>query len=139
MSAAASALRAVDELYRRAVEEAPLVDDEWLAHWLSETADALGDRVDAVIARSVRTAARRARRLARYWSAHDPARLPDWRNGVDEVFGAAGWQPALAVARRGLELEPTPEAFLEVQERFRAVHFRPWMEGVSFEEYLESR
>jgi len=139
VSPAASLPAAVDELYRRAVEEPSVVDDAWLASWLDEIGAGLEPPVDPVIAKSIRTAARRAKRLARYWAGRDPSRLPDWRNGVDEVLGSAGWRPALALARRGLELDPTPEAFREVQERFRAVHFQPWMEGISFEEYLEGR
>ena len=139
MSIIGSLPAAVDELYRRAVEEPAAVDDACLASWLEEIATGLEPPVDPVIARSVRAAARRAKRLARYWAGRDPSRLPDWRNGVDEVLGSAGWQPALALARRGLELDPTPEAFREAQERFRAVHFQPWMDGVSFEEYLEGR
>jgi hypothetical protein len=139
VSAAAALLAAVDRLYRRAVEEAALVDDACLAGWLEDTAALLEPPVDRMMARQVRAAARRAARLARYWSRHDPDRLPDWRNGVDEVLGSAGWQPALAIARRGLELDPSPDAFREVQERFRAVHFRPWMEGITFEEYLKDR
>jgi hypothetical protein len=139
MSAARVVLAAIDELYRRAVEDPGTVDEAWLAAWLEDTSSLLEPPVDGVIARQLRTAARRGARLARYWSQADAAGLPDWRNGVDEALGSAGWRPALEVARRGLELEPTPEAFRDVQERFRAVHFRPWMEGISLEEYLEGR
>jgi hypothetical protein len=139
VSDAETLLGAIDDLYRCAVENPSMVDDEWLAQWLHETAALLEPPVDRVMARQVRTAARRARRLARYWDERDPNVLPDWRTGVDEALGGAAWQPALAIARRGLELEPSPEVFREVQERFRAVHFQPWMEDVCFEDYLKGR
>jgi hypothetical protein len=139
VSAAGLVLAAIDELYRCAVEAPETVDEAWLAVWLEDTGSLLEPPVDGVLAKQLRTAARRGARLARHWSQRDPGRLPDWRNGVDEALGSAGWRPALEVARRWLDLEPSPEAFREVKERFRAVHFQPWMEGISFEEYLEGR
>ena len=131
MSLAAS----VDELYRRAVLEPGEIDDHGLAGWLEEAA--LGGRVDRAAARALRKAARNAARLARYWADRDPAALPDWRNGVDEVLGASGWRPQLDLATAGLEAAPSPEAFEEVKRRFRAVHFAEWMEGLSFEEWSD--
>lgn len=140
MSVALGLLTAVEALYRRAVEEPESVGDEELAGWLAELATA-DPAMDGRFAGEAAKAARRARRIARYWSepGRDPARLPDWRNGVDEALGAAAWRPALAIARRGLEIAPDREIYGRVQELFRVVHFLPWMEGVSFEEYLADR
>ena len=132
---------AVDGLYRRAVESAVELDDAELGRWMEEIALHLDSPLTKAAARALRKAARNARRLARYWSydRHDPTRLPDWRNGVDEVLGGGGWNPQLALARHDLEGDPSPEAYAEVKRWFRAVHFAEWMEGVSFEEWLASR
>jgi hypothetical protein len=132
---AVSVVAAIDDLYRRAVEHPGSVDDESLAAWMSELAAALDPPVDKVYVREAGKAARRVRRLARYWAERDPESLPDWRNGVDEALGGSGWMPTLAVARHGLDVEPSEHLFELVKERHRAVHFQPWMEGVSFAEW----
>jgi hypothetical protein len=87
----------------------------------------------------MRRAIRTARKLAKYWTEHDPDRLPDWRNGVDEALGGQGWQAQLDIMRAALESGPDSELFAQVRQRHRAVHFSEWMEGVSYEEWLESR
>ncbi len=129
-------LGAVDGLYERAVTAPGTLDDHDLGRWMEDVAAAMEGRVDTAVARAVRKAARNARRLSRYWAQHDPGRLPEWRNGVDEVLGAAGWRPHLDLARRRLDVDPSPQAFDEVKRWFRAVHFTEWMEGVTFEEWL---
>jgi hypothetical protein len=136
-----SLIPAVEDLYRRAVLCAPDVDDEELARWIDDMASTFESRPDRQVGRAIRRAARNGGRIARYWRSGDrrPDRLPDWRNGVDEVLGGRGWQPHLDLARRELESAPSPEAFQAVKRWFRAVHFTPWMEGVSFEQWLEAR
>ena len=85
--------------------------------------------------------ARLAGRLARYWA--DPGRverLPaDWRQAVDAALGSTGWEPSLEVARMGLEAEPSPALFDEVRRRWPQVRFAPWMEGVTYQEWLAAR
>jgi hypothetical protein len=132
-------IAAVDALYERAVTAPGDLDDVELGSWLEDVSLEVEPPPPRTIVRSLRRAARNARRLARYWGSagHDPARLPDWRNGVDEVLGATGWRPHLDLARHRLAVEPGPEAFEAVRKWFRAVHFVEWMEGVSFEEWME--
>lgn len=141
MSQALALLDAIEDLYRRAVEDSEGIGDEALAGWLEGAVSAMDAPPDRVTAREAAKAARRARRVARYWSVpdRDGSHLPDWRNGVDEALGAAAWRPSLEIARRGLEIDPGPEVYAVVQDLFRIVHFQPWMEGVSFEEYLAGR
>ncbi len=129
----------VDALYEMAVFDPASIDDAELARWLEDVAFFIEGRVDKVTAKALRKAARNARRLARYWGGddRDPGRLPDWRNGVDEVLGGAGWRPHLDLARAELAADPSPEAFDAVKHWFRAVHFTEWMDGVSFEEWVE--
>ena len=133
-------IASLDALYERAVLDPDSIDDAELARWLDEIAFVLDGRIDRATAKPLRKAARNARRLARYWGGDggDPQRLPDWRNGVDEVLGGAGWRPHLDLARAELGAAPTPAAFEEVKHWFRAVHFSEWMEDVTFDEWLES-
>lgn len=138
MSAVAAAAL-VDDLWERAVTAPLTLDESTLAGWLSEASALLGDRVPKEPGRILRKAVRLARKLAAYWQAHDPTTLPDWRNGVDEALGALGWEPQLDLARWSLHEAPDAESFDEVKRRFRAVHFTPWMEGVSYEEWLQGR
>ena len=136
----AGLVESIDALYELAVSEPSSIDDAELARWLEDVAFGLEGRIEKTTARALRKAARNARRLARYWSDgdHDSGRLPDWRNGVDEVLGGAGWRPHLDLARAELAASPTATAFDEVKHWFRAVHFTEWMDGVTFEEWLET-
>jgi hypothetical protein len=132
---------AMDALLERAAATPSSCDDELLAAWLQETLGALEPPVERALAREVRRAARLAGRLARYWA--DPARAAqrpaDWRQAVDAALGSTGWEPSLEVARLGLEQAPSPALFEEVRRRWRQVHFAPWQEGVTYEEWLAGR
>jgi hypothetical protein len=97
------------------------------------------EEVPRPVARELRRGSRQARKLARYWegAAAGGRRVPDdWRGAVDEALGGRGWAPSLEVARHGLAAAPSPELFEEVKARFRVVHFRPWMEGLGYDEWL---
>jgi len=131
----------MDSLFERAAADPSAGADEFLAAWLEEVLSAVQPPVDKELARQARRAARLAARLARYWA--DPERAPrrpaDWRQAVDAALGSRGWEPSLEVARRGLEVEPSPALFEEVRRRWRQVHFAPWMEGVTYQEWLRER
>ena len=98
-----------------------------------------GPGMAKAVLRQVRKVLRLTGRLARYWDDPDRnLRLPaDWRLAVDEALGSRGWEPALAVALIGLDAEPSPELYAEVQQRWRQVRFEPWMEGVSYAQWRE--
>jgi len=129
----------VDDLWRVAIEDPAVVDDAMLAEWLAEASTAFEPPMPKEPGAVLRKAVRLARKLARYWDEHDATALPEWRNGVDEALGAFGWEPQLDLVRWSLEEMPDAATFDAVKERFRAVHFTPWMEGVSFEEWLVER
>ena len=130
---ALDAVRLVDDLYRRAVEDPSAIDDPVLAEWMEQAAETVqGDREQA---KALRRAVRTARKLARYWSDRDTT-LPDWRNGVDEALGGRGWAAQLELALNGLDTVPDPELFEEARRLHRSVTFTEWMEGVSYEEWL---
>ncbi|MFH1331231.1 MAG: hypothetical protein ABIJ48_11335 [Actinomycetota bacterium] len=132
---------AIDALYERTAADPAASGDESLGAWLQDTLGGLEPPVDKALAREVRRAARLAGRLARYWA--DPERassLPaDWRQAVDAALGSTGWEPSLEVARLGLSQEPSAALFEEVRQRWRQVHFAPWMEGVAYQEWLAAR
>ena len=112
-----------------------------LGAWLQDLLGGLEPPVDKALAREVRRAARLAGRLARYWAGPGAGpRLPaDWRQAVDAALGSTGWEPSLEVARLGLAQDPSPALFEEVRQRWRQVHFAPWMEGVTYQEWLSAR
>ncbi len=131
---------AVDGLYERTVADPQGCSDDVLSEWLEGTLGSV-EPPSGRLAREVRRAARLAARLARYWT--DPrhyGRVPaDWRVAVDEALGSRGWAPALTVAGIGLAEEPSPELFEQVQRRWRQVHFEPYLEGITYEEWLAER
>ncbi|MBM3695911.1 MAG: hypothetical protein FJW79_08270 [Actinobacteria bacterium] len=141
MSGHLGVVAAIDALFERVAADPGACGDEMLSTWLQDTLGGLEPPVDRALAREVRRAARLAGRLARYWN--DPeraARLPaDWRQAVDAALGSTGWAPSLQAALLGLESEPSAALFEEVRRRWPQVHFAPWMEGVTFEEWRAAR
>lgn len=132
-----AAARWVDDLYRRAVQEPDGIDDVNLGDWMAEAGELVG-AADKSTRRILRRVVRDARKLAAYWASRDSSGLPDWRNGIDEALGARGWEPQLDLVAAALAADPSPELFEEMRDRYRAVHFQPWMDGVSFEEWMQS-
>ena len=127
----------IDELYQRAVQDPESIGEPFLVEWMERMAEATAH--DRQHAKAIRRALRTSRKLAVYWAERDPARLPDWRHGVDEVLGGRGWQAQLDIVMSALKAAPDPHLFDEAKERSRAVHFTEWMEGVSYEEWLRER
>lgn len=125
----------VDALYERAVVDPDGIDDHTLADWMEQAGETVGYDRDQV--KALRKVVRQARKLAAAHSGR-PGGFPDWRNGVDEILGARGWEPHLDLARRQLDLDPSPETFVAVKAWHRAVHFTEWMEGVGFGEWRAS-
>jgi hypothetical protein len=131
----------MDALLERVGGDPAACGDELLSAWLQDTLASLEPPVDKALMREVRRVARLAGRMARYWAAPDrAARLPaDWHQAVDAALGSTGWEPSLEVALMGLEAEPSATLFAEVRRRWPQVHFAPWMEGVTYQEWLSAR
>ena len=131
----------MDALLESVAADPAACGDEALSAWLQDVLAGLEPPVDRALAREVRKAARLAGRLGRYWS--DPeraARLPaDWRQAADAALGSTGWEPSLEVALLGLERQPSRALFEEVRRRWPQVHFAPWQEGITYEEWLAAR
>jgi hypothetical protein len=127
----------VDDLYRRAVEEPAGVDDVALADWMEGAAELLGGPPDRPTARILRRVIRDARKLVAYWAERDCDALADWRSGVDETLGSRGWEPQLDLVAAAVEGSRDRETFEEMHRRYRAVHFQPWRDGVTYEEWSQ--
>lgn len=134
---ALSLVESIDSLYQAVVADPGEWDEASLAMWMEDLVGSRADPVDRDAARSVRKSLRQARKLARYWTERIPPL--DWRSAVDEALGSPGWEPTLALARGGLDDDPTEELFDLVRDRFRVVHFQPWADGVAYEEWLGQR
>ena len=135
-----SVVESLDSIYERVIAD-PNVRESDLLSWVNEALYSLERPVDKRITREARRIARLGRRLAEFWRRPEmQGKAPeDWRSAVDEALGSRGWQPTLDIIRFGLETDPTPELFEEMQYRFAVVHFRPWLEGIDYESYMASR
>jgi len=137
MSATVSLLAAVDRLYESVVTDPEAWGPQGFADWAEEVA-ATG--ITRNQARSVRRCVRAAERLQAFWGQGQAAvAADDWRARVDVALGARAWRPALELAETGLEEDPSPELFDEVQRRFRVVNSRPWLDGVDYPTWLAGR
>ena len=124
-------LRSLDRLFESVVLDPVDWDDRMFADWMeSHLGD--GESLDREALKIVTRAVRRAQRLQRYWAAR-PEGPEDWRMRVDETLGSAGWRPGLELAEWGMAINPDPELFSEMAERFRAVNFTPL--AVTYEEW----
>jgi hypothetical protein len=127
----------VDDLYRRAILLPAAVDDIALSDWMEGAGELLGGPPDRATGRILRRVVRDARKLVAYWSERDGPALPDWRNGVDEALGSRGWEPQLDLVASAVEGSRDRTTFDEMHLRYRAVHFRPWLDGISWEEWSQ--
>lgn len=137
MSSTLALLAAVDRLYQAVVTQPEAWGPQAFADWAEEVAAGGMTRDQA---RAVRRCLRAAQRLGDFWAGDRAAvTADDWRTRVDVALGARAWRPALELAQAGLEHEPSPELFAEVQERFRVVNSQPWLEGIDFDTWRSSR
>ncbi len=126
-------LGSLDRLFESVVLDPHVWDDRSFADWMeSNLGD--GESLDREALKIVTRAVRRAQRLQRYWVSR-PEGPEDWRMRVDETLGTAGWRPGLELAEWGMAIDPNPELFEEMAERFRAVNFTPL--SATYEEWVE--
>ena len=113
------------------------VVEEWAVDLIAD-----GDSPSKPVAREIRRCVRAAVKLRDFWlepQPHVPSDAGDWRTKVDVALGIQAWRPMLRIAQYGLEEAPTEELFEETRRLFREVHASPWMEGVTFEEWLSDQ
>ena len=127
-------VRAIDALYESVVADPAGWTDGRFGEWSTDLV-ADGDPPSRDALRQVRAAVRNARKLSRYWSEQTPP--AEWAMAVDQALGGIGWDPTLRLAELALNETHDEEAFDEVRQRFRMVNSVPWLEGVSYAEWLE--
>lgn len=138
---AASLLQAVDALYESVVDEPDRWNEAAFSDW-TESVAAEAPAAGKQALRALRQALRRAQRMATFWATAPDAQrraAPEWRTRVDIAAGAPAWRPTLDLAMLALEESPSEDLFTEVQDRFRLVNNTPWLEGVTYEDWLTSR
>ena len=141
MSSAGSLLVAVDLLYESVVMEPERWDESAFADWVTGTGEMTGPD-DGEALRHVRRAVRAALKLREFWLGEGADRYRDessWRTRVDLALGQRAWRPTLELARLSLAEDQSRESFAVVRERFRLVHNQPWLEGVSYEEWVQDQ
>ncbi len=127
----------VDELYELVVMDPNTWTEQTIHEWAGDLFD--DEKPDKEIARGVRRCVRAAIKLQRFWIDPSNSRVDDaedWRTRVDIALGGSAWRPPLELAQHGLADTPTPELFAQVQHRFRLVHNQPWLEGVTYTEWI---
>jgi hypothetical protein len=112
----------LDQLFESVVQGPDEWDEHRFAEWVTERLDD-GEPLGKEPSRLLQQGVRRAQRLQRYWA--DRPHPPDWRMGVDEALGSAGWRVGLDLARWGLLEDPDPALYAEYARLFQAVKFQP--------------
>lgn len=131
-----SILGEVDRLYEGCVTDPRGWHDQAFADW-AETVTS-GDALDRDTAKWIRRIVGAARKLAAFWSERDLDHAPDdWRSRVDVAMGPRAWRPQLELAEHLLDLSPDEEAFSVVVDLFPVVRNQPFMDGITYREWLE--
>lgn len=123
-------------LYEGVVTQPDTWTDQALADWAEAAASVEG--VDRTSAKSLRRVLNTGSKLRSFWMAD--ARVSDpsigWKSRVDIALGPKAWRPVLDLGLHDLDVSPDESTFEVVGEMFRVVNNRPWLEGVSYEEWL---
>jgi hypothetical protein len=131
-------LAEVDTLYEACVMD----PDRWQEQAFIDWADgvSVGYSLDRTSAKYVRRSMTMGTKLAAFWSAHAELRgTESWRSRVDIAMGARAWRPQLDLAEYLLHTSPTEDVFDVVVELFPLVRNQPFMDGIAYEEWLETR
>ena len=131
-----SLVHEVDLLYERCVSEPDRCNDQFFVDWADGVAS--GHEVDRSTATSIRRCVRTGQRLAAFWRTADPALGQDWRSRVDLALGPRAWRPQLELAQHLLERDPSEENFAAVAALFPLVFNEPFLDGVTYDEWLET-
>jgi len=126
----------VDRLYETSVMSPDSLGEQSLADWASDVAS--GFDVDREGAKYVRRCINVAKKLIVFWTerselADGPA---EWRARVDIAQGIRAWRPQLDLASHLLTESPSPELFGHTVALFRVVNNEPFLDGISYEEWL---
>lgn len=129
----------IDQLYEVAVTDPTSLHDQAVSDWAESVAS--NHEIDRVAAKYVRRCLGMSRRLASFWAVRpDTAGDPDdWRSRVDIAFGIRAWRPQLDLAQHLLVGTATHDAYRHVVELFRLINGAPFLDGMSYDEWYETR
>ncbi len=129
-------LGAVDSLYESAVMEPRSWNTQGIADWMESTST--DEPLDPKAAKLLRRIVKTAERLQAFWLAD--SRVSDlsipWQSRVDLALGPRAWRSVLELASHVLDQEPTEETFDTVGAFFRLVNNRPWLDGMTFHQWM---
>lgn len=112
--------------------------DQAFADWGNAVASS--NELDKISARAIRRCINAARKLQVFWSDRETAHAPiGWRSRVDLALGARAWRPQLELAEHLLDQSASDDVFVVVADLFPLVRNQPFMDGVSYEEWLSQR
>lgn len=128
----------IDLLYERSVMSPHSMTDQSFVDWMENIA--LGQDIDRVSAKYVRRCLQSSRKLAAFWrnAQAEVGLTPDWRARVDVALGSRAWRPQLELARHLLDKTATEEMFGHVVALFRVVANEPFLDGISYEDWLDT-
>ncbi len=125
----------VEGLYRGVVTEPGAWSSQAVSDWIEGTA--ASEEIDRTAAKYLRRIVKMAEKLRTFWSV-DPRVSNDaiaWESRVDLAFGPRAWRPVLDLANHLFESQPTEKLFGTVGDLFRIVNNRPWLDGISYDQW----
>jgi len=130
-------LDSVDALYRGVVSE----PGEWNDQRFEDWANSLGElsALDKASLKYVRRVMTSARKLRTFWLSQPGGQEGDWRSRVDLALGNRAWRPVLDLSTYELQKDPSYELFERTSDLFRSVNHEPYLDGIEFEAFLETR
>lgn len=124
----------IDELYEGCVMAPGQWNSQAFADW-SEAVAGTYD-LDKEQAKYVRRAITAARKLQAFWLNDQKAASDDWQSRVDQAMGPRAWRPQLDLAEYLFATSPSQETFDRVSSLFPLVMNEPYMDGITYEEWL---
>lgn len=124
----------IDELYEGCVMAPERWNSQAFADW-SEAVAGTND-LDRQQAKYVRRAITAARKLQAFWVDKQKASADGWHARVDLAMGPRAWRPQLDLAEYLLGSSPSQETFDRVSSLFPLVMNEPFMDGITYEEWL---
>jgi len=127
----------IDQLYEASVTSPASLNDQMIQDW---TEAVVGNyEIDRVGAKYVRRCVAIARKLSSFWAAWNSAidRPPEWPSRVDLALGVRAWRPQMELAQHLLIEHPDQTTYEKAAELFRVVNNQPYLDGMTYEEWLE--
>jgi hypothetical protein len=128
----------IDQLYEAAVTLPTSLNDQMIQDWTEAVAG--NYEIDRVGAKYVRRCVTAARKLSSFWAAWDPAieSPQEWPSRVDLALGVRAWRPQMELALHLLVEDPDATTYERAAQLFRVVNNQPYLDGMTYEVWLET-